>query len=436
MLILSYLLLSILAIILLSAKFKLNPAISLFIGGIILGLLLKIGLLETLTFQILGLINSLKGIGLIIFFSCIIGQILKESNSIKRFGNIILNSFQNKSLFSLNILGLLIGTVVFCDSAFLILNGISRSIASSSSLSLSSLNLSLSGGLYSSHTLIPPTPGPIAMIDNFNMIDQIGSVMILGILVSIPSSLIAFLFARNLLNKDNISIKNKVQKFKNPSIFSYLTILVPLLLISLNTISDIIVIDNVTYINTVINFLGNPIIALFIGVVLSLFIPREKELNSIIKNSFNDFLPIVLLTSMGAAFGNIIKNSDLTLLLPDLLNINNNNVEYICFIGFLCSAILKTSQGSSTSSMIIVSSIIFPIISDFGFDIFELSMIILSIGSGSMMISHVNDSYFWIVTKQTKFNLIDGLKYFSIMSIAQSFGTFLFIILLVTLKSL
>ena len=75
MLILSYLLLSILAIILLSAKFKLNPVISLFIGGIILGLLLKIGLLETLTFQVMGLINSLKGIGLIIFFSCIIGCI-------------------------------------------------------------------------------------------------------------------------------------------------------------------------------------------------------------------------------------------------------------------------------------------------------------------------------------------------------------------------
>ena len=139
---------------------------------------------------------------------------------------------------------------------------------------------------------------------------------------------------------------------------------------------------------------------------------------------------------MGAAFGNIIKNSDLTLLLPDLLNINDNNIVYICFIGFICSAILKTSQGSSTSSMIIVSSIIFPIISDFGFDIFELSMIILSIGSGSMMISHVNDSYFWIVTKQTKFNLVDGLKYFSIMSVLQSFGTFLFIVILITLKSL
>ena len=436
MLILFYLLISILVIIVLSTKFKLNPAISLFIGGILLGVLLNIGLKETLSLQVIGLINSFKGIGLIILFSCIIGQILKESNSIKRFGNIILNSFQNKSLFSVNILGLLIGTVVFCDSAFLILNGISRSIASSSSLSLSSLNLSLSGGLYSSHTLIPPTPGPIAMIGNFNMIDQIGSVMTLGILVSIPSSLIAFLFARTLIIKDKSSIQNKIKRFKNPNIFSYLTILIPLLLISLNTISDIITFDNNSYLYNIINYIGNPIIALFIGVVLSLFIPRKKKLNSIIKNSLNDFLPIVLLTSMGAAFGNIIKNSDLTLLLPDLLNINDNNIVYICFIGFICSAILKTSQGSSTSSMIIVSSIIFPIISDFGFDIFELSMIILSIGSGSMMISHVNDSYFWIVTKQTKFNMLDGLKYFSIMSIAQSFGTFLFIILLVTLKSL
>ena len=436
MLILFYLLISILVIIVLSTKFKLNPAISLFIGGILLGVLLNIGLKETLSLQVIGLINSFKGIGLIILFSCIIGQILKESNSIKRFGNIILNSFQNKSLFSVNILGLLIGTVVFCDSAFLILNGISRSIASSSSLSLSSLNLSLSGGLYSSHTLIPPTPGPIAMIGNFNMIDQIGSVMTLGILVSIPSSLIAFLFARTLIIKDKSSIQNKIKRFKNPNIFSYLTILIPLLLISLNTISDIITFDNNSYLYNIINYIGNPIIALFIGVVLSLFIPRKKKLNSIIKNSLNDFLPIVLLTSMGAAFGNIIKNSDLTLLLPDLLNINDNNIVYICFIGFICSAILKTSQGSSTSSMIIVSSIIFPIISDFGFDIFELSMIILSIGSGSMMISHVNDSYFWIVTKQTKFNLLDGLKYFSIMSIAQSFGTFLFIVLLVTLKTL
>ena len=107
MLILLYLFLSIIIIILLSTKFKLNPALSLLIGGISLGVFLEIGLINTLLFQFDGFINSIKGIGLLIFFSCIIGQVLKETNSIKKFGNIILNSFRSKSLFSLNILGLL-----------------------------------------------------------------------------------------------------------------------------------------------------------------------------------------------------------------------------------------------------------------------------------------------------------------------------------------
>ena len=115
MLILLYLFLSIIIIILLSTKFKLNPALSLLIGGISLGVFLEIGLINTLLFQFDGFINSIKGIGLLIFFSCIIGQVLKETNSIKKFGNIILNSFRSKSLFSLNILGLFIGTVFFCD---------------------------------------------------------------------------------------------------------------------------------------------------------------------------------------------------------------------------------------------------------------------------------------------------------------------------------
>ena len=102
-------------------------------------------------------------------------------------------------------------------------------------------------------------------------------------------------------------------------------------------------------------------------------------------------------------------------------------------MSYILSFILKTSQGSSTSAMIIVSSIIFPIISDINFNIFDLSMIILSIGAGSMMVSHVNDSYFWIVTKQTSLNLKKGLKYFSVMTIFQSIGTLLFIFILLNI---
>ena len=436
MIILFHLILSVLAVIILNSKLKLNPVISLFIGSIILGILLEMKISEIFNHQVTGFFLSIKNIGLIIFFSCVIGQFLKETRSIEKFGHLLLNNFQKQTLLSINMLGLFIGTVVFCDSAFLILNGISKSIASSSSISLTSLNLSLSGGLYSSHTLIPPTPGPIAAINNFNVIDNIGTIMILGILVSIPSSLIAFLFSRSFIKKNKIKIKKNLNSKDNASLMAYLSIVIPLLLISLNTISNFFDNINETAIYKSLKFIGNPNFALFVGMILSFFIPYKKiKVNKIFISTIKDFLPIILLTSMGAAFGNIIKNSNISEVIPNFINIQESNIIYLCAISYILSFILKTSQGSSTSSMIIVSSIIFPIISDINFNIFDISMIILSIGAGSMMISHVNDSYFWIVTKQTSLDLKKGLKYFSVMTILQSTGTLLFIFMLLTIFS-
>jgi GntP family gluconate:H+ symporter len=348
----------------------------------------------------------------------------------------VINNFQKKTLLSINMLGLFIGTVVFCDSAFLILNGISKSIASSSSISLTSLNLSLSGGLYTSHSLIPPTPGPIAAINNFNVLDDLGTVMLFGILLSIPSSLIAFLFSRNFIKKNKKRINKNLNTGDKASKIAYLSIIVPLILISFNTISNFFDNLNESLIYESIKLIGNPNFALFVGMILSFFIPRKSgSINKILTLAVKDFLPIIFLTSMGAAFGNIIKNSNITELLPTFVNIEENNIIYICTISYILGFIIKTSQGSSTSSMIIVSTIIFPIISDFNFNIFETSMIILSIGAGSMMISHVNDSYFWIVTRNTSLNLKKGLKYFSIMTILQSTGTLLFIFILLKIFS-
>lgn len=436
MIIFFHLSLSVIIVIILNSKLKLNPIISLFIGSLILGILLEMTASQIFNYQLIGFFSSIKNIGLIIFLSCVIGQFLKETKSIEKFGNLLLNNFQKQTLLSINMLGLFIGTVVFCDSAFLILNGISRSIASSSSISLTSLNLSLSGGLYSSHTLIPPTPGPIAAINNFNVLDDIGTIMILGIIVSIPSSLIAFLFSRTFIKNNKNKINQNLNSDDNASKIAYLSILIPLLLISLNTVSNFFDNLNGTLIYKSIKLIGNPNFALSVGVILSFFIPRKGgNVNKILTFAVKDFLPIILLTSMGAAFGNIIKNSNINEVLPTLINIEESSIIHICVISYILSFILKTSQGSSTSSMIIVSTIIFPIISDFNFNIFETSMIILSIGAGSMMISHVNDSYFWIVTRNTSLNLKKGLKYFSIMTILQSTGTLLFIFILLKIFS-
>ena len=434
MIILIYLILSIAIILFLSAKLKVHPALSLVIGSIFLGFFLKMNTYDIFNYLFNGFYQAVKGIGLIILFSCVIGQFLKESGSIERFGNIILKNLQKKTLLSINMLGLFIGTVVFCDSAFLILNGISKSIASSTSYSLTSLNLSLAGGLYTSHTLIPPTPGPLAAINNLQAMNIIGDIMIFGILVSIPSSLISFFYARKTLMNRNISIDRINIKDKKFSVLPYLVIVIPLLLISLNTITNFIENESFLVSVKIIKYFGNPSIALFIGMVLSFMLPDTKNKEKkIVIGSLNDFLPILLLTSMGSAFGNIIKNSELSTLLPSLFSLNQDSLLYICLISFMVSFILKTSQGSSTSAMIITSSIIFPFISNFALSSFDISMIVLSIGSGSIMISHINDSYFWIVTNKTNLTLQGGLKYFSIMSIFQGLGTFIVILFLVLL---
>ena len=96
---------------------------------------------------------------------------------------------------------------------------------------------------------------------------------------------------------------------------------------------------------------------------------------------------------------------------------------------------MKTSQGSSTSAMIITSSLIFPLISEYNFTNFDIVMVTLSIGAGSMMISHVNDSYFWIVSKKSEMNLQNSLKYFSTMTVFQSLSTILFISLIILIST-
>ena len=431
-----YLFGSVILIILLSTKFKFHPVSSLISVSIILGILLKIEFLDILKFIFEGAINSILGIGLIIFFSCVIGQCLKQSSSLIVFSQLILKTFKDKTLSSLNIIGLFIGSVVFCDSAFLVLSGITKTISTTSAYSLNSLNISLAGGLYTSHNLIPPTPGPLAILNNFSSMELIGDVIIYGFIVSIPSSLISLFIASKIINKTRIKINFKTGISYKKVFLPFMVIFIPLLIISINSIVELIGFNLSHQQIENIKKLSNANYALFAGMILSFFLPKIKSIKRVIlMESLKDFYPIILLTSAGSAFGNIIKNSELIEYLPLFFGSLDDGILNICFISFILGAIIKTCQGSSTSAMIISSSLIFPFISQLNLDAFGITMITLSIGAGSMMISHVNDSYFWIISKKSEMNLKNSLLYFSSMTVFQSIGTFLFIIFLIIINS-
>lgn len=434
MIIFLYLALSILFIIITTSKFNWHPVFSLFFACFLCGILMGLPLFEIINSIKNGFGNTLKSIGLIIVFSIIMGEFLKESGSIKMFGNLILSKFKNNSILSLNFLGLFLGIVVFCDSGFLILNSISKSILSSSNISLASLNLSLSGGLYTSHTLIPPTPGPLAAISNLNANQYIGNAIIIGSIVSIPSSLISFFYAKKFSKNIQIDL-NKIKKINNKNlILPFLVILTPTLLIGSSTFLNIIELnENSNTIFQILKILGNPLIAISIGTIICFLLPSKSQNNKKkwIENSLKISGPILILTSLGGAFGEVLKNSNLS----DIINQSAINLSlspiYILFLAFIICALLKTSQGSSTSSLIIGSSILFPILQSMNIsDPWMIALIVASLGSGAMTVSHANDSYFWIVTQSTSLNISEGYKKFTFMTLLQGISSFITIIVI------
>ena len=432
MIIFLYLALSILFIIITTSKFNWHPIFSLFFACFLCGILMGLPLFEIIDSIKNGFGNTLKSIGLIIVFSIIMGEFLKESGSIKMFGNLILSKFKNNSILSLNFLGLFLGIVVFCDSGFLILNSISKSIVSSSNISLASLNLSLSGGLYTSHTLIPPTPGPLAAISNLNANQYIGYAIIIGSIVSIPSSLISFFYAKKFSKNIQIDL-NKIKKINNKNlILPILVILTPTLLIGSSTFLNIIELnENSNSIFQILKILGNPLIAISIGTIICFLLPSKSQNNKKkwIQNSLKISGPILILTSLGGAFGEVLKNSDLSNIInQSAINLSLSPI-YILFLSFIVCALLKTSQGSSTSSLIIGSSILFPILQSMNIsDPWMIALIVASLGSGAMTVSHANDSYFWIVTQSTSLNISEGYKKFTLMTLLQGIASFITII--------
>ena len=434
MLIFIYLAVSILFIIITTSKFNWHPIFSLFFACFLCGILMGLPLSEIINSIKNGFGNTLKSIGLIIVFSVIMGEFLKESGSIKMFGNIILSKFKNNSILSLNFLGLFLGIVVFCDSGFLILNSISKSIVSSSNISLASLNLSLSGGLYTSHTLIPPTPGPLAAISNLNANQFIGYAIIVGSIVSIPSSLVSFFYAKKFTKNIQIDL-SKIEKTNNKNlILPILVILTPTLLIGSSTLLNIIELNEGSNpIFQILKVLGNPLIAISIGTIICFLLPSKKQNNKKkwIQNSLKISGPILILTSLGGAFGEVLKNSDLSNIINQSALSLSLSPIHILFFAFIICALLKTSQGSSTSSLIIGSSILFPILQSMNIsDPWMIALIVASLGSGAMTVSHANDSYFWIVTQSTSLNISEGYKKFTLMTLFQGIISFITIIVI------
>ncbi|NNF81293.1 MAG: GntP family permease [Flavobacteriaceae bacterium] len=416
--------LAVVFIVVATVRFKLHPFLSLFLAAIGVGLASGLGLNETLKTLTDGFGDTLSSIGFIIVFGTIIGILLERTNSTKTIVDYMLKWFGSKrSPLAINLTGFIVSIPVFCDSAFVILSSLNKSLSRKTGLPVTVFAVSLATGLYAAHVFVPPTPGPLAAAALLNA--DLGSVLMFGLLVAIPVSLVGYLWSlyrRPVEDAQNIQFDAEEEpiSFQNKSLVVFLPILIPIILIALKSIANYPGFpfgEGGFY--KLIDFIGHPIIALFAGVImaygLTLKLP-EKDNMKWTSDALKEAGIIILITGAGGAFGAILKALDLA----DLLNFSSDNGLVGILIAWTIAAILKTAQGSSTVAIVTASAFMAPLLSSIGLDSdMGKTFTVLAIGAGAMTVSHLNDSYFWVVSQFSKMSVKHALKHYSTATFIQ-----------------
>lgn len=435
MFILFALIVIIILMVLATTRLRLHPFLSLLLAGVLMGFVGGLNENDVIVTITNGFGDTLSSIGIIIAFGTIIGSYLEKSGGALTLANWVLKIIgQKNSILAMNIAGYIVSIAVFCDSGFIVLSSLNKAISKRTKISLIALGVSLAAGLYATHVLVPPTPGPLAATAALNA--NLGLVIVLGLIVSIPVSLVGFLWASYIGKNTDLKITTSFiydasSKELPKPLLSFAPILVPIALIALKTISNYPTYplgENLIF--EILNFIGNPIIALSVGVFISFKLkkdtPEETHLNWV-TFGLKEAGIIILITGAGGAFGSVLR----VVGIGEIIGVSLTAYNLGLFLPFLIAAILKSAQGSSTVAIITTSAILAPLLEHFGLDsTLGRALTVLSIGAGAMTVSHVNDSFFWVVAQFTKMNTATALKSHTVSSLFQGITGLILIILI------
>ena len=405
-------------------KWKIHPFFVLLIAAIVYGFITGMQVSQIVDSINSGFGSIMGKIGLIIFFGVAIGTILEKSGGAMVIATRLLKLIGEKSIhLAMMVTGYLLSIPVFADSAFIIMNSLNKALSDKAKVAYAGTTAALAFGLMATHVMVPPTPGPIAAAGILDA--ELGSVIIWGLLVSMLALVPCYFFATKLASRIHIPIhleKTEDALHKPKLWISLLSIVVPIILIVVKSIADYPGMNmGDSFFYPLISFLGSPVIALLIGIVLALLMPKkldEKVYSATgwLGDALRIAAPIILITGAGGIFGAMLQNSGIA----DFIANAFTDIQIGLFLPFLLAACLKTTQGSSTVALITTASIVAPMLVALGLDDpFLRTMTVLAIGAGSTVVSHANDSFFWVLTQLTGMDVKQGNQ-------IQTVGTLIF----------
>lgn len=422
--------LSIIAIILLTSTLKIHAFIALFIVSVLLAFATLPA--ETVIKTIKeGFGTTMGSIGFLIILGAIIGITLDRTGGTISIASYILSrTGENRSPIALGITGFITGLPIFCDSGFIILSGLAKSFSSKSKIAMPFMATVLAASLYSVHCLIPPHPGALAASGMLNV--NTGYLIIAGIIFAVPGTLAAYFWSKFMTRRrsdfhsyDTKPVDLPVSRDLPPVFLSFLPIVIPLLLITLKSLTSLTDPEGQSLLSRIFYIPGEPVIALFIGVLLALLLIKKKTIpamNSVFSEAIVKAGPILIITAAGGMFGMVIKSTGVGETMGNLLSGSSLGL----LVPFLIAAVMKTAQGSSTVAIITAASFVAPMLTMLGLGSeWGKLFAMLSMGAGSMIVSHANDSYFWVVTNFGEIEVNDTLKVYTSSTFVMGITVFL-----------
>lgn len=417
------LLLSILIIIGLTAKLEVHPFLALLAAALFFALSSGMDLQTIVSSINSGFGDTLGKIGVVIVLGVIIGAFLEHSGGAYKLAEKVLNLIGKKRVHeAMGVVGFVVSIPVFADSGFIILNPLNKSLSKRAGLSIVGTSVALMLGLMITHVLVPPTPGPIAAAGILGA--DVGLVMLVGLIIGLLSLVIAIIYCKQYAARiyidpnpdlDETDIKERLAKAPGAG-KAFLPILVPILLIVGKSLLAFWYPDSEAAWVVFLSFIGSPVIALVIGMLFAFLLPAKWDRKILstsgwVGNSLTDASNIILITGAGGIFGTILQNSGIATLLAEALA----GASLGIWLPFLLCAAIKSAQGSSTVALITTASIIAPMLMTLGIETeLDKALTVSAIGAGAMVVSHANDSGFWILTQFSGIDVKTGYRTYTL----------------------
>ncbi len=411
-------------------KFKLNAFIALLITSIVVGIMAGMPLQNISASIQEGMASTLGFVATVVGLGAIFGQMLESSGGAKSLAHFLLKKFGvDKAPWALSLTGFIVGIPIFLDVGFIVLIPIVYALTRDTKRSILFYAIPLLAGLAVTHTMVPPTPGPMAVGEILGV--DLGWVVMMGLLVGLPTTMVAGpLFGRFISKKIYVPAPPEIHEnlteapdpSQKPPSFWLIAgiILTPLMLIIISTFiklgGDKKWLADSAFTNIVI-FVGHPFTALIIATLLSILVcVRRKMSGQIILDLSTKALGpagiIILVTGAGGVLKQILVDSGIGKILAESLA--DSSIP-VLVLAWLLAALVRVTQGSATVAMITAAGIISPLLSSFNYDQPNTALIVIAIAAGATILSHVNDSGFWIVSKYLGMNEKQTLQTWTVM---------------------